>query len=272
LLADGASDIHPGAGLSVNAPGKIAYRCDLSRSSCDASCSINFVDNVHGLLLYSLTPAATSEGAAVVRREESGRFPLGSVLSPLVADANPTPATQLVVAAAAGDRRAADALLPLVYEQLRVIANERMAQERAGHTLQATALVHEAYVKLVGAGDIPWSGRAGFFHAASEAMRRILIDHARRRNAQKRTQPAAQPSLHDVADLVSKQDSSEILAFDEAFVRLEGEYPQAAAVIRLRFYAGLSVEQTAEALAVSPRTVNREWTFARAWLHGALGA
>jgi RNA polymerase sigma factor (TIGR02999 family) len=187
-----------------------------------------------------------------------------------VAEHNPSPATRLALAAGAGDRRAADALLPLVYDQLRAIAHERMAMERPGHTLQATALVHEAYVKLVGAGDIPWSGRAGFFYAASEAMRRILIDHARRRNAQKRQEPAVRATLHDIADLASAEDSSEILAFDEAFLRLEGEHPQAAAVVRLRFYAGLSVEQTAEALSVSPRTVNREWTFARAWLRGAL--
>jgi RNA polymerase sigma factor (TIGR02999 family) len=189
-----------------------------------------------------------------------------------VADSIPDPTTELVLRAGAGDRRAADALLPLVYEQLRAIAQERMSHERPGHTLQATALVHEAYVKLVGAGDIPWSGRAGFFRAASEAMRRILIDHARRRGALKREGPPVRATLHDVADLAAGADSDEILAFDEAFLRLEGEHPQAAAVVRLRFYAGLSVEQTAEALALSPRTVNREWTFARAWLHGALEA
>lgn len=188
-----------------------------------------------------------------------------------MAEEDPSPATKLILAASAGDQRAADALLPLVYGQLRAIAQERMATERPGHTLQATALVHEAYLKLTGAGDIPWSGRAGFLHAASEAMRRILIDHARRRNAQKRERPIVRPTLKDVADLASTEDSFEILAFDEAFLRLEGEYPEAAAVVRLRFYAGLSVEQTAEALSVSPRTVNREWTFARAWLHGALG-
>jgi RNA polymerase sigma factor (TIGR02999 family) len=189
-----------------------------------------------------------------------------------MAEQDPSPATQLILAAGAGDQRASDALLPLVYGQLRAIAQERMATERPGHTLQATALVHEAYLKLAGAGDIPWSGRAGFLHAASEAMRRILIDHARRRNAQKREPPVVRPALRDVADLASTEDSSEILAFDEAFLRLEREYPEAAAVVRLRFYAGLSIEQTAAALSVSPRTVNREWTFARAWLHGALDA
>jgi RNA polymerase sigma factor (TIGR02999 family) len=145
-----------------------------------------------------------------------------------------------------------------------------MVMERRDHTLQATALVHEAYAKLVGANDIPWSGRAGFFHAASEAMRRILIDHARRRNARKREGGAVRILLHDVADLAAAEDSAEILAFDEAFVRLEQDHPQAAAVVRLRFYAGLGVEEVAEALSVSARTVNREWTFARAWLHAAL--
>ena len=189
-----------------------------------------------------------------------------------MAEPVPSPTTLLIVAAGAGDQRAADALLPLVYGQLRAIAQERMASERPGHTLQATALVHEVYLKLSGAGDIPWSGRAGYFHAASEAMRRILIDHARRRNAQKREAPAVRPTLRDVADLASTEDSVEILAFDEAFLRLEREHPEAAAVVRLRFYTGLSVEETAAVLSVSPRTVNREWTFARAWLHGALGA
>lgn len=184
---------------------------------------------------------------------------------------NTSPPTELVLAASAGDQRAADALLPLVYEQLRAIAQERMAMERRDHTLQATALVHEAYVKLVGAGDIPWSGRAGFFCAASEAMRRILIDHARRRNAGKREGQAVRVTLRDVADLASAEDSSDIVAFDEAFVRLEKEHPEVAQVVRLRFYAGLTIEQTAQVLAVSARTVNREWTFARAWLHEALG-
>src|SRR5262249_8650341 len=139
---------------------------------------------------------------------------------------DPGTASRLILDAGAGDQRAADALLPLVYDQLRAIAQTRMAMERSSHTLQATALVHGAYVKLVGAGDIPWSGRAGFFHAASEAMRRILIDHARRRNAQKREGAAGRVVLHDVADLAAAEDSSEILAFDEAFLRLEGEYPQ----------------------------------------------
>ena len=189
-----------------------------------------------------------------------------------MAEQGPSPATRLILAAGVGDRRAADELLPLVYDQLRAIAQERMAAERPGHTLQATALVHEVYLKLAGASDIPWSGRAGFLYAASESMRRILIDHARRRNAQKRERPQARPTLRDVADLASAEDSFEILAFDEAFLRLEHEYPAAAAVVRLRFYAGLSVQETAAALSVSPRTVNREWTFARAWLHGALGA
>jgi len=181
-----------------------------------------------------------------------------------------TPATRLVRAASAGDAHAASELLPLVYEQLRAIAQQRMALERRDHTLQATALVHEAYAKLVGMGDLPWSGRAGFFHAASEAMRRILIDHARRRHAGKRKAQGTRITLHDVADLASSEDADEILALDGAFQRLERVHPATAAVVRLRFYAGLSVEETAEALSLSPRTVSREWTFARAWLFDAL--
>jgi RNA polymerase sigma factor (TIGR02999 family) len=178
-----------------------------------------------------------------------------------------SPPTQLIRSASAGDPRAADDLLPLVYGQLRAIAQERMAMERRDHTLQATALVHEAYVKLVGADEIPWSGRAGFFSAATEAMRRILIDHARRRGSEKRGGRVARIALREVADLASADDPGEIVAFDEAFLRLEEQHPEVAKVVRLRFYAGLTVEETAKVLAISPRTVNREWTFARAWLH-----
>jgi RNA polymerase sigma-70 factor, ECF subfamily len=182
--------------------------------------------------------------------------------------------TKLLEAAAQGQNSAQDQLLPLVYGQLRAIAQHAMNGERNDHTLQATALVHEAYLKLVGTAPLAWSSRAAFFHAASEAMRRILIDHARGRDRVKRgggvkpVQPESLDSIGTVADLACAED--EILAFDEAFHRLEEHDARFAAVVRLRFYAGLSVEQTAKALGVSERTVNNDWTYARAWLARAL--
>jgi RNA polymerase sigma factor (TIGR02999 family) len=161
-------------------------------------------------------------------------------------------------------------LLTLVYEQLRKIAQNRMNEERRDHTLSATALVHEAYVKLVGNDDVRWDGKAHFFAAAAEAMRLILIDHARKRNALKR---AGRPlCLSGVADLASDQKIDQAVSLDDAIFRLESEDARAAQVVRLRFYAGLSIDDTAKALAVNPRTVKRDWEFARAWLADALGS
>jgi RNA polymerase sigma factor (TIGR02999 family) len=163
----------------------------------------------------------------------------------------------------AGD---AAGLLAVVYTQLRAIAARAMRSERTGHTLQATALVHEAYLKLVGPGDLPWASRVHFYGAAAEAMRRILIDHARARGAGKRGGEARRVEFSGVLDLAAADDPRRVLSFDRAFVRLEQEDAQAAAVVRLRFYAGLSVQETALALGVSDRTVDRAWSYARAWL------
>lgn len=186
--------------------------------------------------------------------------------------------TRVMQAAGGGDRAAADQLLPLVYDQLRAIAQQRMSGERnAGrnHTLQATALVHEAYVRLVGdARDaLKWDSRAHFFVAAAEAMRRILIDHARMKLAEKRggaDHKRLDLAIADVADLASQKNPEEILALDQAFLRLGEQEPRVAQVVRLRFYAGLSVDDAAAALGVSPRTVELDWSYARAWLYRAL--
>lgn len=179
-------------------------------------------------------------------------------------------ATVLMNAAAAGDRAAADRLLPLVYEQLRKAAQLNMAGERPDHTLSATALVHEAYVKLVGPREVAWGSRGHFYAAAAEAMRRILIDYARARGRVKRgPAPIAlsdASALLSVADLVSEAHSDQIVRLDEALRRLEAEDPDVAQVVRLRFYAGLSGESTAAALGKSPATVDRDWAWARAWL------
>ena len=174
-------------------------------------------------------------------------------------------ATALIHAVANGDKAAADRLLPLVYEQLRKAAQADLASERAGHTLSATALVHEAYLKLVGPREIPWASRAHFYAAAAEAMRRILLDHARSRARH----GGASLRLNDVGDVavLATSNSEQIVAVDAAIQRLESEDPEAAAVVRLRFYAGLSVDQAADSLGISARTVARLWTYARAVLY-----
>jgi len=179
-----------------------------------------------------------------------------------------TEVTRLIHAVGSSDRAAADQLLALVYDQLRKIAQQRMNEERAEHTLQATALVHEAYLRLVGGADVDWQGRGHFFAAAAEAMRRILIDHARRRGTAKRG--GGLKAVAGVLDLASEENVGDALALDDLLSRLETEDPQAAAVVRLRFFAGLSIDETAGALSVSPRTVKRNWEFARAWLAHAL--
>jgi RNA polymerase sigma factor (TIGR02999 family) len=168
------------------------------------------------------------------------------------------------------DRREVfDRLLPLVYDELRVIARARLKQERQGHSLQATALVHEAYIRML-AGDGPsWNDRLHFFRAAAEAMRRILIDHARKRGRIKRGGSRVQVTLGDVA-AGAGMPLEDLLALDDAIQRLEGQDPRMAEIVRLRFFAGLSVEETGKALEVSERTVKREWAVARAWLFEAM--
>jgi RNA polymerase sigma factor (TIGR02999 family) len=177
--------------------------------------------------------------------------------------------TQLLRAAAEGQSGAADELLRLVYNHLHSIAQMRMARENPGHTLQATDLVHEVYLRVLGEHAIAWNGRAHFYHVAAEAMRRLLIEHARRRDRVKRGGGRQRVPLN-VVDLAAEQDEEQILALDSAMRRLQEVDGDAAEVVRLRFFAGLSVEQSAEALNVSPRTIKRDWAFARAWLHQAL--
>lgn len=162
-----------------------------------------------------------------------------------------------------------DGLVPLVYERLRAVARRALASERADHTLDATGLVHEAYLRLVNGRSASWSGEAHFFVAAAEAMRRVLVDHARARGSQKRGGGRVM-RLGDITSVTDETTPEQALALDDAFVRLEQEDPRAAAVVRLRFYAGLSVEHVAAALGSSPRTVAREWTYARARLYELL--
>ena len=149
--------------------------------------------------------------------------------------------TPLLGEVARGNASAAEELLPLVYDQLRAVAQQRMSAERAGHTLQATALVHEAFLRLVGPRQIPWQSQAHFYTAAAEAMRRILVDHARAKRREKRGGERNRVALN-VVDLAASENPEDILALDEAFRRLEQREPEAADVVRLRFFAGLSVE------------------------------
>jgi len=168
-----------------------------------------------------------------------------------------------------------DQLLAQVYDQLRAIARHRLMDERAGHTLQATELVHEAYMKIrnhpaAAAGEDGQVDRGRFVRAAAEAMRRILIDHARGKGRAKRGGSKRTVTTVDVAELAANADGEEILALDQAIHRLEEIEPQAAEVVKLRFYAGLSVEETAAATGLSERSVKREWHFARTWLYRQL--
>jgi RNA polymerase sigma factor (TIGR02999 family) len=161
-------------------------------------------------------------------------------------------------------------LLPLVYGELRTLARAQLRNERPDHTLEPTALVHEAYLRLIGAAAPPWSDRQHFFRAAAEAMRRILIEHARKRGRVKRGGPGRLRVDLSGVNLASADDADSLLALDDAFRRLEQQDPEAADVVRLRFFAGLSVAETAQATGRSERTVKREWAFARAWLYDAL--
>lgn len=174
--------------------------------------------------------------------------------------------TQLLDAAAAGDPQAAADLLPLVYDELRKLAAARMAKETPGHTLSATALVHEAYLRLVAGGQPrDWNGRGHFF-AAAEAMRRILVDHARHKLTHK---AGGELNRVDLSDELTTSDvpPAELVAIDEALTQLERHDPQAAGLVKLRYYAGLSHQEAADALGISRRVADRIWALARAWLY-----
>lgn len=172
--------------------------------------------------------------------------------------------TQLLQDVARGAPRAADELLPLIYDELRRLARGRIAREKPGQTLQATALVHEAYLRLVGTADLGWDSRGHFFAAAAEAMRRILIDRARRRGRQRHGGGLVKATWHE--DAVPSADDTDLEALDEALTRLEQQDQKMAQVVKLRFFAGLTVDETAGAMDMAPRSVNRLWTAARAWL------
>jgi RNA polymerase sigma factor (TIGR02999 family) len=178
--------------------------------------------------------------------------------------------TAILCAIEAGDPRAAADLLPLVYDELRKLAAARLAAEKPGQTLQSTALVHEAYVRLVGDGQPKgWDGRGHFFGAAAEAMRRILVENARRRMRKKRGGERARVDL-DAVDPAAPPIDEDLLDLDDALTRLAQADPTAAELVKLRYFAGLSIPQAAEALGIGARSADRLWAYARAWLRDAL--
>jgi len=178
--------------------------------------------------------------------------------------------TRILSAIHDGDARAADRLLPLVYQELRKLAAHRLESERAGQTLQATALVHEAYLRLVDVQDAQqWNGRGHFFAAAAEAMRRILVESARRRNQIKRGGGIEREAL-DAARLVAPEVPDDLLELDAALDKLAREDPQSVELVKLRYFAGLTIPQAAEMLSISPRKADFLWSFARAWLRREL--
>lgn len=175
--------------------------------------------------------------------------------------------TQILDAIQRGERQAADKLLPLVYEELRKLAAQRLAQEKPGQTLEATALVHEAYLRLVG-GDPSrrWEGRGHFFAAAAEAMRRILVENARRKKRLKHGGDRKRVEL-ELVDLPTHMTSEDLLALDEALEELKRNDPVKEQLVTLRYFAGMTIEQAADVLKISRVTAHRYWTYARAWLH-----
>jgi RNA polymerase sigma-70 factor, ECF subfamily len=177
--------------------------------------------------------------------------------------------TELLVRLSGGSRESLDELLPLIYRELRRLAARALHRERSGHTLQPTALVHEAYLRLIDQREVTWQNRAHFFAVAAQAMRRILVDHARARERVKRGGPQQQVTLLE-EHAVQETGSVDVLALDQALTRLDRIDPRQRQVVELRYFSGLSIEETAAVLDISPATVKREWTMARAWLHAEL--
>jgi len=184
---------------------------------------------------------------------------------------SPKDVTQLLASWSQGDRQALEELTPLVYAELRRLAGRYLRRERPGHTLQSTALVHEAYLRLVDQHSVQWQNRAHFFGVAAQLIRRILVDHARSHQAQKRGAAAVKLSLDEAIALPENQDLN-LVALDEALEGLAKIDPQQSRIVELRFFTGLSIEETAEVLGISPATVKRDWTTAKAWLYRTLSA
>lgn len=193
----------------------------------------------------------------------------GSALEDFAGRDSPQHVTQLLVAWSSGDQAARDELMPLVYEELRRLAHHYLKRERPGHTLQTSALVNEAFLRLVDQTNIQWQNRAHFFGIAARLMRQILVDYARRQRYAKRGGDAQRVQL-DESIIVSPERAAEVVALDEALKSLAKIDPRQSEIVELRFFGGLSIEETADVLAVSPGTVMRDWTLAKAWLRRAI--
>ena len=176
-----------------------------------------------------------------------------------------TDVTRILNAIEGGNAKAANELIPLVYEELRILASQKLSQEKPGQTLQATSLVHEAYLRLVNSEGQNWDNRGHFFKAAAEAMRRILVENARRKNRLKRGGDRERATLQD-ATIGVETPSVDLVALDEALVKLEAEDPIRANVVKIRYFAGLTIEQTAKLINISTATADRHWACARSWL------
>ena len=174
--------------------------------------------------------------------------------------------TQMLIELTDGNTEVVDQILPHIYDELRKLAGSYLRRERSDHTLQPTALVHEAYMKLVDQKQVKWQKRAHFFGIAAQVMRRILMDHARKHKAEKRGGDADKLPLEEEILLISQDSSNQLLALDDALKTLADLDPQKAKIVELRYFGGLSIEETADVLEVSPATVKRDWVFARAWL------
>lgn len=185
-----------------------------------------------------------------------------------MAPADPAEISRLLLASKGGDETALARLMPLVYDQLHVLARNRLQGERTGHTLQTTALIHEAYLRLVGA-DVGWEGRVHFFAVAAQTMRRILVDHARSRGRDKRGGGVAPVTLEDVA-IVAAEPSDDLVALDEALERLSALDPRKARIVELHYFGGLTYDETATAIGASAATIDRELRMAKAWLYREL--
>lgn len=178
--------------------------------------------------------------------------------------------TQLLLELTGGNTQVLEALLPIVYSELRRLANNYLRRERSDHTLQPTALVHEAYMKLVDQRNVKWQNRAHFFGVAANIMRRILVDHARKHKSEKRGGEFSKEQLEEALVVVSDEKSVELLALDEALENLAKMDAQKARIVELRYFGGLSVEETAEVMGISEITVKRHWKMAKAWLFGQI--
>ena len=190
---------------------------------------------------------------------------------PLEVTAHPGDVTRLLLAWSDGDSKALDGLLPVVYDELRRIAARYLSRDRDGHVLQPTALVHEAYLRMVEQNQVRWQNRAQFFGIAAKLMRQVLVDHARMQLAQKRGGGVTMLSLEDAAGAL-EPPSVDVIAVDRALTRLADQYPEQGRLVELRYFGGLTIEETGVVMGLSPATVKRQWTVARAWLYRDLNA